>query len=81
MIPNIDPSPVRRLHCSRGFLFMLSATSDAIGDFELPQAPIGVYRLQVSAPGFATVIDAITIASGTYPLLHVRLDSKPPCNR
>ncbi|MGA7107014.1 MAG: carboxypeptidase regulatory-like domain-containing protein [Terracidiphilus sp.] len=54
--------------------FMLSATSDAIGDFKLPQAPIGVYRLQVSAPGFATVIDAITIASGTYPLLHVRLD-------
>jgi outer membrane receptor protein involved in Fe transport len=53
--------------------FTLSATSDANGDFKLPQAPIGIYRLQVAAPGFATVIEAITVASGTYPLLHVPL--------
>jgi hypothetical protein len=53
--------------------FSLYATSGANGDFKLPQAPIGVYQLQVTAPGFATVIEAITIASGTYPLLHVPL--------
>ncbi len=35
--------------------FTLNATTDSEGEFELPQAPIGVYRLQVGANGFATV--------------------------
>jgi hypothetical protein len=53
--------------------FALNATTDSAGAFELPQAPIGVYRLQIAAPGFATVSQPLTLASATNPLLHVAL--------
>jgi outer membrane cobalamin receptor len=53
--------------------FALNAATDSEGAFELPQTPIGVYRLQVEAPGFATMTETITIASGTNPVVHVAL--------
>jgi hypothetical protein len=53
--------------------FVLHATSGPDGAFELPQAPIGVYQLTVSAPGFTTATESIAIASGTNPVLHVPL--------
>jgi len=53
--------------------FILSATTDSEGGFELPQAPIGVYRLRIDAAGFATVTQTLTIASGTNPILHIPL--------
>jgi Carboxypeptidase regulatory-like domain/TonB dependent receptor/TonB-dependent Receptor Plug Domain len=53
--------------------FALSATTDSEGEFELAQAPIGTYRLQVEASGFATVAETIAIASGTNPVVHVAL--------
>lgn len=53
--------------------FELHAVSRADGVFELPQAPIGVYRLTVSAPGFATATQPLTITSGTNPVLHIPL--------
>ena len=53
---------------------MLAATTNADGEFELPQAPIGVYRLTVAAPGFATVTQTLTVASGTNPVLHIALE-------
>ncbi|HEY6490805.1 MAG: TonB-dependent receptor [Terracidiphilus sp.] len=53
--------------------FVLHATTAANGEFELPQAPIGVYRLLVSAPGFDTVSESLTLASGTNPVLHIPL--------
>ena len=53
--------------------FALRATADSDGVFELPQAPIGVYRLQVEAAGFASVIETLAIASGTSPVVHVVL--------
>ena len=43
------------------------------GAFELPQAPIGVYRLTVVAPGFDPVNQTLTVASGTNPVLHIPL--------
>ncbi|MGA2809506.1 MAG: carboxypeptidase regulatory-like domain-containing protein, partial [Terracidiphilus sp.] len=57
--------------------FILRATSGADGEFELPQAPIGVYRLTVAAPGFATVTQPLTVASGTNPVVHVPLQLAP----
>ncbi len=54
--------------------FQLNARTNAQGEFELPQAPIGVYRLQVAAPGFATASQPITLASGTNPVLHIPLE-------
>jgi hypothetical protein len=53
--------------------FTLRVATDAEGAFELPQTPIGVYRLQVMAPGFASVSQPITVASGTNPVLHIPL--------
>jgi hypothetical protein len=53
--------------------FALNATTDAEGAFDLPQAPIGVYRLRISAAGFAAVSQPIAVASGTNPVLHIAL--------
>jgi hypothetical protein len=53
--------------------FALHATTNADGVFELPQAPIGVYRLTVEAPGFASATQTLALVSGTNPLLHIPL--------
>jgi hypothetical protein len=53
--------------------FRLSARTNSIGEFDLPQAPIGVYKLTVTAAGFDTTQQALTLASGTNPVLHIPL--------
>jgi hypothetical protein len=53
--------------------FALRAQTSSNGEFELPQAPIGVYRLTVASPGFATVTLPLTVVSGTNPILHIPL--------
>jgi hypothetical protein len=57
--------------------FALHARTDADGQFQLPQAPIGVYRLTVSAHGFATVTEPLTAASDTSPVVHIPLQLAP----
>ncbi len=54
--------------------FVLHATTGSNGEFELANTPIGVYRLTVSAPGFAESTQPLTIASGTNPILHIPLN-------
>jgi hypothetical protein len=54
--------------------FALRATTDAEGEFELSEAPIGIYRLTVTASGFANATETLTVASGTNPVLHIPLD-------
>ena len=54
--------------------FALHATTNADGEFELPQAPIGVYRLTVTAPALPPRRRALTVASGTNPVLHIPLE-------
>jgi hypothetical protein len=51
--------------------FTLTAKTDSEGEFELAQVPIGVYTLKISANGFATVEQPLTIASGTNPIVHI----------
>jgi hypothetical protein len=53
--------------------FLLRATTNAEGEFELPQTPIGVYRLTVTAAGFASVTQTLAVASGTNPVVHIPL--------
>jgi hypothetical protein len=55
-------------------VFALRTTAGSDGEFTLPAAPIGVYRLTVAAPGFATVTEPITLASGTNPVAHIPLE-------
>jgi hypothetical protein len=53
--------------------FTLNATTGSEGAFELPQTPIGVYRLEIAAAGFATVTQSLAVASGTNPVVHIAL--------
>ena len=57
--------------------FTLRAETGSEGTFSLSQAPIGVYRLTVTAPGFATVTQQLNVASGTNPILHIPLQLAP----
>jgi hypothetical protein len=57
--------------------FVLRTTTNTDGEFELPEAPIGVYRLTVEANGFATATQTLTLESGTNPVLHVPLAVGP----
>jgi hypothetical protein len=53
--------------------FTLTAATNTEGEFDLPPAPIGIYQLTVSAAGFATTQQPLTIASGTNPVVHIPL--------
>jgi len=53
--------------------FSLSTSSNADGEFDISQVPIGSYKLSVSASGFSTIDQTITLASGTNPIVHVAL--------
>ncbi len=53
--------------------YVLHAMTKEDGEFELPAAPIGVYRLTVEASGFNTETATISLASGTNPVLHFML--------
>jgi len=53
--------------------FLLTAVTNTQGEFELPQAPIGVYTLKITAPGFAPFSQTLTVASGTNPVIHAAL--------
>jgi hypothetical protein len=53
--------------------FTLTAKTGPDGEFDLQQVPLGVYTLNVSAPGFAANEQPLTIASGTNPVVHIPL--------
>jgi hypothetical protein len=53
--------------------FVLHATTNGDGEFELPAAPIGVYCLTVEAKSFNTGTQTISLASDTNPVLHFML--------
>jgi hypothetical protein len=54
--------------------FYVHTVSGPDGAFELPEAPIGFYKLEVIAPGFAAWSEPITLVSGTNPLVHIPLE-------
>src|SRR5947207_6275200 len=54
--------------------FSLHTDTDSTGEFNLPEAPLGVYQLEVASTGFATFTEVVTVASGTNPVLHIALD-------
>ena len=53
--------------------FSLKATTASNGTFEIAQVPIGVYRLSISAAGFAEYVQPLTITSASNPVLHIPL--------
>ncbi|SPE22050.1 TonB-dependent receptor [Candidatus Sulfotelmatomonas gaucii] len=56
-----------------GSAFVLHATTQADGEFTLPEAPLGVYRLTAVAKDFETATQTLTVESGTNPILHIPL--------
>jgi len=56
-----------------GSSFTLTTKTNTEGEFDVQQAPIGVYTLKIAAPGFASTEQVITIASGTNPVVHIQL--------
>ncbi len=53
--------------------FHVSAQTGPDGSFRFPAVPFGEYTLIVRHPDFETVSEAITVASGTSPVLHIAL--------
>ncbi|MGA2046423.1 MAG: carboxypeptidase regulatory-like domain-containing protein [Terracidiphilus sp.] len=53
--------------------FALTTKTNSEGEFDLPQAPIGIYRLTITASGFASSEQSLSIASGTNPIVHIPL--------
>jgi hypothetical protein len=53
--------------------FTLTTKTNSEGEFDLPQAPIGVYQLTIAATGFASAEQSLNIASGTNPIVHIPL--------
>ena len=54
--------------------FELKATTSTEGSFDIPNIPLGVYRIHIAAKGFGEVDQPITIQSGTHPVLHFALN-------
>ncbi len=54
--------------------FSLHCDTDSTGEFNLPEAPLGLYQLEVASAGFATFSEPITVASGTNPVVHIALN-------
>lgn len=50
-----------------------TAESNADGAFRLPAVPFGEYTLTITAEGFATVQQRLSVASNTEPVLHLQL--------
>src|ERR1019366_2173080 len=57
--------------------FILNARTNSDGEFDLLQAPIGVYELTIAATGFAATEQSLTVASGTNPIVHIALSVAP----
>ena len=54
--------------------FSLHSDTDITGEFDLPEAPLGLYQLEVASTGFETFTEPISVASGTNPVVHVALN-------
>jgi outer membrane cobalamin receptor len=50
-----------------------SAVTDARGEFSFMTVPLGDYVLSVSDPGFTSMAQAVSVASGSSPIAHVQL--------
>jgi len=68
--------PISHAHvsvASADSAFAVAAETGQNGEFDVARVPIGVYRLTITAAGFASVTQTLTLVSGTNPVLHVPL--------
>jgi outer membrane cobalamin receptor len=53
--------------------FLLTAETDANGDFQFDSVPLGQYSVRATDPAFAPEEQLVTVFSGTAPVLHLEL--------
>ena len=73
-----DPQhrPISNAHIalrSADSAFTLAAVTAANGQFQITEVPIGVYKLDVTATGFADFTQSLAVSSATNPVLHIPL--------
>jgi outer membrane receptor protein involved in Fe transport len=54
--------------------FLRTAESDANGQFRFPDTPDGAYHITVTAPGFRTLDQTVTVTTGKEPVVHFRME-------
>ncbi len=59
---------------SVGGSFSASVQADTNGEFEVSPVPNGTYSVEVSAPGFRTLEQPLTVVAGKTPILHLQLE-------
>jgi hypothetical protein len=57
--------------------FSQSARANDNGEFSFTNVPVGDYRITVTQPQFETSAQAVTVASGSSPVLHFQLAIAP----
>lgn len=53
--------------------WIISQITDASGQFEFNAVPVGEYSVVVTGPGFANVLQEISVSSGSQAVLHIAL--------
>ena len=53
--------------------FELRGTTNGNGEFEFPQTPLGIYRVEIVADGFTATHEELSVRSGTNPTLHIAM--------
>jgi len=72
--PQHRPVPDARVVLkAKASAFALTAQSNANGEFHFDSVPVAEYTVTVSKAGFATKEQALTVLSGTAPILHFEL--------
>src|ERR1700730_11973234 len=72
-----QPRPVPgsgQRHGARQADWAQTAITDADGSFQIVAVPVGDYTVAVVLQGFATARQAVTVISGTSPMLHFQLE-------
>ena len=54
-----------------------SAQSDSSGEFQIDDVAVGTYKVEVSAQGFLTLQEQVSVAADKQPVLHFQLELAP----
>ena len=54
-----------------------SAQSDSSGEFQIDDVAVGTYKVEVSAQGFRTLQEQVSVAADKQPVLHFQLELAP----
>jgi outer membrane receptor for ferrienterochelin and colicin len=53
--------------------YQRSSSTSGVGEFEFRAVPVGEYRIEIDAQGFATAEQSLTVVAGAVPVVHIQL--------